>query len=92
MTEAKHTPGPWTQAGASIRVDVHGDDYRLLARVQAVQNNDWCEAFMNARLIAAAPDLLAACEQLVSEIPRHTIRQNHVWAGVIAAIAKAKGE
>ena len=64
MSEMKHTPGPW-------RVD----DGRILGNEPSVENDDVliCDVASNnealtdfdeanARLIAAAPDLLLACQ------------------------------
>jgi hypothetical protein len=63
MSEQKHTPGPWRKGGVSggavwfgekMVAAVYGDDPDCKAdeRMQA-----------NARLIAAAPDLLSALER-----------------------------
>lgn len=98
MTESKHTPGPWiarafgtptlcvTDADAAYVVD----RFKLGGRSQA-------EHDANASLIAASPNLLAACEsslrllqarldfaEILDEEKAHidTLR---------AAIAKAKG-
>ncbi len=63
---AKHTPGPW--GCASTGHEAH--DYRLTKPngdylpVNA-PCNDHSEQRANARLIAAAPDLLAACLDLL---------------------------
>jgi len=52
------------------------------------------EAKANARLIAAAPDLLAACEAAMDMIlsDYHPIHKPKQFAVIKAAIAKAKGE
>jgi len=47
------------------------------------------EANNNARLIAAAPDLLAACEAALSVLEP---TQHWPWEELVAAIRKAKGE
>jgi hypothetical protein len=97
---SKHTPGPWLAQGRYIGVKGHmsyigecGD-----------QNGNWTNepmAVANARLIAAAPDLL---EALIAMINHYTGLINSGDAGnwdpeteskVIiarAAIAKAQGE
>lgn len=60
----KHTPGPWACVDASN----HAHDYRLTKPngeplpVNA-PGNDHSEQRANARLIAAAPDLLEALEE-----------------------------
>ena len=66
MSTAKYTPGPW-EAGWWCRVptvfDSRGNGTVALATVHDMTTGD-PEA--NARLIAAAPDLLAACEKMVA--------------------------
>ena len=58
-----HTPGPWavnTQQRESLRIHHRGE---LLARIEQHKGNH--EA--NARLIAAAPDLLCAMKELFEQ-------------------------
>ena len=73
----KHTPGPWTahiyRAGTAV---IKTSDCAEVATVQY--------ASADARLIAAAPDLLEACEALVSGL------KNDAFDLARAAIAKAK--
>lgn len=67
MSKAKHTPAPWKldERGnlkeAFIEAIGDGDLTRLDV---SVATDDRCRktALANARIIAAAPDLLAACE------------------------------
>ena len=56
-----HTPGPWTAENHRVFSNIH--DLPTLRHITTVtyQRND-AETYANARLIAAAPDLLAACE------------------------------
>lgn len=55
----QHTPGPW---GRSERTEIRSPKpgYHLIARVQTSHPLFPAEADANARLIAAAPELLAA--------------------------------
>lgn len=56
---SEHTPGPWTVHGLEIRQQPYG----LIARVsKGPVGNHRCNTTADARLIAAAPDLLAALE------------------------------
>ena len=62
---SEHTKGPWTLAPFGRGVDVISDDDcgpRIIAECKARNGSELesCEA--NARLIAAAPSLLAACK------------------------------
>jgi hypothetical protein len=66
MSEPKYTPAPWATDPDDPR-DVRASDGELLATAYPMQNEDDVSeedhpvAEANARLIAAAPDLLAAC-------------------------------
>lgn len=73
MSEAKHTPGPWKiigKYGAIVAdADTGCDDAQS---VKDYGGHLVCESVMrtpNARLIAAAPDLLAACRALYAVSP-----------------------
>lgn len=100
--QTQHTPGPWHKEGLSIKtVDkkdtltsgrkVHakiasmftGKNYGRIAGI----SNDEAEA--NARLIAAAPDLLAQLEALSFQLERNGLI---VPPGVKEAINKARGQ
>jgi hypothetical protein len=92
-----HTPGPWfTEVGAGAYINVTTEAGRHLAKASGNLNN-----IKNALLMAAAPDLLAACESLVdtlAHIERNDpcVKDNVVTPKVLAraqaAIGKAKGE
>ena len=89
---AKHTPGPWEIAYGCCIVGKRPDGSGLPLSVAEVKTpihlgqNDIDAMHCNARLIAAAPDLLAALE-LIAE--SDYVEAHHIaWI----AIAKAKGE
>lgn len=62
----KHTPGPWTVKGRKMEARIHGNveggPVAIVPYVTEWASNVYDEA--NARLIAAAPDLLAALVKL----------------------------
>jgi len=107
MSEAKHTPGPWEACDVGDYGDydgrcrvILGDDLRI-----AVVLGDHDESKANARLIAAAPDLLEAlgwyrdqmCEGFCVDLKTQDYYAESMdfhCAGckARAAIAKAKGE
>lgn len=98
MTEAKHTPGPWTVTGQKeyayqIGIGVVTD--RGIDPIAAAYG-DGEAAKANAQLIAAAPDLLAACQQMLSmtvaRVPLTSPLRKAACARARAAIAKAKDE
>lgn len=97
MTNAKHTPGPWNlEAGRSI-VTSSGAFYLSYGKDKASgapHFSNFCELDANARLIAAAPDLLAALEYLlpIAEKNVETSFGKDAVRIARAAIAKAKGK
>jgi len=89
----KHTPGPWTLDDRGYKYIVHkpGDGY--ITRDICRMDSSTMAAFAqeaNARLIAAAPDLLNAVLFLLGN-PDNRISRADVNAAR-AAIAKATGE
>ena len=91
MKTIEHTPGPWSYGGFTA------DNVRLPNLCQRVFMPGNAAAFVtgeaqiaNARLIAAAPDLLMALERMLD----HTVRASRDYdATAVArgAIAKARG-
>jgi hypothetical protein len=86
-----HTPGPWVDDTYSII----GADDSLVAECGPYSNNHE-EADANARLIASAPDLLAACKALADaawDEMSHTATPNYVKCceRARAAIRAAEG-
>jgi hypothetical protein len=92
----KFTPGPWNQGDGSISSQrlVYGGKYNVL--IASTENNSvsLSKGKANARLIAAAPDLLEALEEIMDGYlygcDMETKRENIAKAR--AAIARAKGE
>ena len=101
MSANKHTPGPWS---------VYVNDHRsAVVRAMFPDGQEKCpigkvegvHALGNARLIAAAPDLLEALQAVLAILPvcpQNTgiagieARYNCAVVGARAAIAKATGE
>ena len=73
MTQGKHTPGPWAVGNRYSETGVFSaDGETLVANTHSSQRNfdrdaQVTEQHANARLIAAAPDLLEALRGLVAE-------------------------
>jgi hypothetical protein len=86
-----HTPGPWSLEKGSAGF---GDAiFSTMDPLNTVADNVRNAA--NARLIAAAPDLLAACEWLVTAWEQSPDDQARIVVGIASerardAIAKAK--
>ena len=85
---AQHTPGPWRQ-GKNANLWIYSEQ-RLIVKVCP----DSISSGANARLIAAAPDLLEALEAVNEAFHRESLVEHRgdVMPKVWAAIRKAKGE
>ena len=82
-----HTPGPWHVESICHQWDVwSGIEIELGGRGETLIVE--CDKEADARLIAAAPDLLAACEALMD---LHDGRSVRAIVMARAAIAKARG-
>jgi len=89
---SKHTPGPWSAIPDSGE-DHEGDWYILTDDEEAIATG---LSESDARLIAAAPDLLAACKAILEhlQIPltqRMDADALNAWTAARAAIAKVEG-
>ena len=102
-----HTPGPWKRLAAYVFAEgKHGGNICVIGEPRAstmveykplsMSSKDIDEAYANARLIAAAPDLLAALEKLYrlhcGLDSWHEDAMADAWGNDCTAIAKAKGE
>jgi hypothetical protein len=97
---SKHTPGPWKVSQPPDALAVLRADGIAVASLDYDGSGsgdcDEATAEANARLIAAAPALLAACEALEVRLFREQGgRENSPWAAPLAllhkVIAKATG-
>jgi hypothetical protein len=94
-SRTEHTPGPWAWDHARYKMRGDGDCLVLSGGPLVGKKSE-----ANAHLIAAAPDLLAACEKVYLELdsltggePDHPL-SNYVgnWkAELRAAVTRAKG-
>lgn len=94
MSAHMHTPGPWWVTNNMVR------DYGgiICPIVSAFRYPDQDELYKvqtrerkaNALLIAAAPDLLAALQGILSGAGRHTIEFDAARAAVEKAIGESK--
>ena len=89
---SKHTPGPWAYENYGGTVHVFLDNKEGTPSICKLVGND---KDANARLIAAAPELLGALEELFSMADdAYEGDDEFTWnvGKARAAIAKAKGE
>lgn len=102
---SKHTPGTWkseiSESEAHYREHpVYGPDSQLIAIVDSGNYGGWrdseddgqAEFAANARLIAAAPDLLEALEEIYCHGVQAFGTDFEVMLTARDAIARAKGE
>lgn len=90
----KHTPGPWRIATSNPQWII-GPDEKPVA--YTITFREKTEDHANARLIAAAPKLLNACEEMISQLEGYERRTGIIqfasaWNNARAAIAKAQGD
>ena len=91
MNNTQHTPGPWSASPYNNITSRNG----TVAKTEQMPGNDENERIANAHLIAAAPDLLSALQEMISVFQDHE-QYDEESAEVIsmarAAIAKAEGK
>lgn len=96
---SNYTPGPWhTEVAPSSDLHfirgIYSDDAGQIAKVRVGPVLEQDEALANARLLAAAPELLAALEGLcgLAELrPGHLQDYKSAVSDARAVIVKAKG-
>ncbi len=94
----QHTPGPWVASPAirsGFTIDAKCDPWLIVSTSDEEGRYGGIETEANARLIAAAPDLLEALRTLVSmaeSFPSELHKDHPDVIEALAAIAKATGE
>jgi hypothetical protein len=93
--KTKHTPGPWTFDPEQGEVTTPTRIQRSQSEIATVETG-WKEPFeseqqANGVLIAAAPDLLIACEVSVYHLAAFLGMNNPAVVAMKDAITKAKG-
>lgn len=87
-----HTPGPWRQQG---ELELTPNSRRLIYRVYKAEGQFAYIADVttaaNARLIAAAPDLLAACQSALYDANAGEPSDGRTIDALLAAIRQATG-
>lgn len=94
----QHTPGPWQAQAWSCHAattivsgdtDACGDQFMVIAECAGQgRPSDHCLA--DARLIAAAPDLLAACQALIAHCDENPPMGDSLWSVQLIRYAIAK--
>ncbi len=87
---AQHTPGPWQFDGLDKIIGDQGNAEVCQVWGAAVEDQD---GYANARIIAAAPDLLEACKCALNSLDMiGATRGSPITTQLRAAIAKAEGQ
>lgn len=89
-TSQKHTPGPWHVGIRDGYPDIFDKDGHWLASIP--WDAELIDVQSNARLIAAAPELLEALQEVL--VTGACLQERHPTTidRVVAAIAKAEGK
>ena len=81
-TKLKHTPGPWSLADHSLGVEIMHTRQDGLSEAHACLHGSYNTSEANARLIAAAPDMLDALMHVVALLhATHAALDEYVAAG-----------
>ena len=93
----KFTPGPWKAEQACDKEGGPKPEWWISARgfidiAETSGEKKPEEEAANARLIAAAPELYAACEEFVRKVECGEARSVRSYAQMKAALSKARGE
>lgn len=96
---AQHTPGPWQveRGPVSRNLCVMSATTWICGQLQSDNETsiDTAEVIANARLIAAAPDMLAACKSALefydAQPKPHQAGEAAILDGLKAALTKATG-
>jgi hypothetical protein len=92
MTQTTHTPGPWRVFDAFVDLEIVSDRPTANATESLVQFKGQRNAKANARLMAAAPELLEALKNIDFHIRQGKILERDACiTQARAAIAKAEG-
>lgn len=101
---SKHTKGPWSVTythGKGYPGQIEADNGTLITTWGGICRKSTAEGQANAELMAAAPDLLEALEDLFADYKRHAdsgdagywkVEDLDAGKKALAAIKKARGE
>jgi hypothetical protein len=97
MKRGRHTPGPWFAVGYQVEIesetvaDICTTNAHLFGQPGL---HDDARAMANARLIAAAPEMLKMLEVARDslEVSNYEGEEDDVLAAIASVIARAKGE
>jgi len=91
----QHTPGPWEidEVDKGFSAQILGPSTGFCRDILATLPMEWAESEANARLIAAAPELLEALQKIATvDMGGGFLGAQACRKVALAAIAKARGE
>lgn len=103
---AQHTPGPWEVficddggqwTGWPLSIEAAAETDKVVVRTGGQWPYEWdaatsqVEAVANAKLIAAAPDMLNAMQEFCDRVDRGEVRSKATYAKFKAIISDAMG-
>jgi len=95
MTTTQHTPGPWNydEYNGSLWITDDSGIGTIAQLIPEPNKGIWDEDKANARLIAAAPELLAALQSLIQYLPEEDIyyEDASAYRQISAAVERAEG-
>ena len=83
----RHTPGPW-ERGNTFATTVFGPDGEVVANATTHKHGEQ-KAIANARLIAAAPEMLTEMQTFCARVEAGEVRSKRTYAAFKALITKA---
>ena len=84
------TPGPWKLVDRRPGFAIQGPDRRIVASISALVRKGVEEKLANARLLAAAPELLAVCREIATLDPDCTLGRGDLRRRLFKAVSKAE--
>ena len=93
-TKTHITPGPWTVYQEGVRPGIESEFLSIVTHGvrhddSGIYGNTKEEAEANAKLIAAAPGLLEALEEIMEMCDGNSTNENDIWHMANNAIKKA---
>ncbi len=90
MNESKYTPGPWiaemSETSTGGYFTIRGSDNEIVCHIGLTEAQDEADA----KLIAAAPELLAACEMILALEQSGRALHPIEWKVLTVVVAKAR--
>lgn len=86
-----HTPGPWTICFDGQIDSGEGKSYKMICRFNTDTYKEMVESgdLANAKLISASPNLLDACQSVLTSLDNMNIENDHTLSGCHMVLQEA---